>query len=224
MEENMGKGKLLGTIVGLFILVNPPFVTGTEYAFSLLTGYNSGYGFQAGATVSRFAEGFPFSARLALGYTINQPGHALDARKIFINDATNGTPEKSGHAWDFRLDLLYPLSKTISLVSGVRHSVFAGNFRFVGGNEDFNVTSQQWGLGLGLEGHFRMSSRIDLVVSPGLDFYFPATLTGHDTSYSPGGENVNPRHDFTYEDADKAINQPKWVPRMMAGLAYRFGR
>jgi len=220
----MGKGKILGPTVLLLLLLNPSLVSGADYAFSLLTGYNSGYGLQAGATFSRFAEGFPFSVHAAFGYTFSQPGNALDARKIFINDATNGTPEKSGRVWDVRMDLLYPLSGTLSVAGGFRYSAFTGNFRFVGGNEDFDVTSQEWGLGLGLEGHFRMGSRIDLVVSPGLDFYFPATLTGHDTSYSPNNENINPRRDFTYKDADKAIHQPKWVPRAMVGLAYRFGR
>ncbi len=161
---------------------------------------------------------------MAIAYTLSQPGEALQARRIFINDATNGTPEKKGRVWDFRIDLLYSLSRTVSVLGGVRYSAFTGNFRFVGGNEDFDVTSKQWGLGLGLEGQFRMGSRVDLVVSPGLDFYLPALLSGHDTSYSPSGENVNPRKEYTYKDADRAINQPRWVPRMMAGLVYRFGR
>lgn len=220
----MEKSKALGLILLFLILATPPPCTATETAFSFLTGYNSGFAIQAGATFYGFAQGFPFGARLAIGYTRNQPGNALQARKIFINDATNGTPEKRGRVWDYRIDLLYSLSRTISIQGGVRYSTFTGNFRFVGGNEDFDVTSKQWGFGLGLEGQFRMNSRIDLVISPSLDFYIPATLTGHDTSYSPDGENVNPRKDFTYKDADKAINQPKWVPRMMVGLAYKFGR
>lgn len=220
----MEKGKALGLLLFILTLIPPPPCTATETTFSLLTGYNSGFAIQAGGTAYGFAQGFPFGVRFAVGYTLSQPGNALQARKIFINDATNGTPEKRGRVWDYRIDLLYPLSRTISVLGGVRFSAFTGNFRFVGGNEDFDVTSKQWGFGLGLEGEFRMNSRIDLVVSPSLDFYIPATLTGHDTSYSPGGENLNPRKDYAYKDADRAINQPKWVPRMMVGLAYRFGR
>jgi hypothetical protein len=39
-----------------------------------------------------------------LAYTNMNPGNPADARKIFINDATNGDPEKSGWMWDVRFD------------------------------------------------------------------------------------------------------------------------
>lgn len=220
----MEKGKTWSVVLLLLALGAPLRCGGAETKLTLLTGYNAGFAVQLGGAVSRFAEGFPFTARLALGYTMNQPGDALQARKIFINDATNGTPEKRGRVWDIRFDLLYPLSTTISVLGGVRYNAFTGNFRFVGGNEDFDVTSKLWGLGLGLEGQFRMGSRVDLVVSPGLDYFFPATLSGHDTAYNPRGEDINPRKDYTFRDADRAINQPKWVPRVMVGLAFRLGR
>ncbi len=207
-----------------FLFAFPGTVESAEFTAAFLTGYNGGLGFQLNAIVSQFAEGFPFKAKFGLGYTSTQPGDALRARHLFINDATNGTPEKKGRVWDFRLDVLYALTTELYVCGGVRYSAFTGNFRFVGGNEDFNVTTNQWGIGLGLEGYFRMSSKIDLVISPGIDYFFPGALRGHDTSYSPDGENVNPRYDFSYADADRAIHQPKLVPRFLAGLAFRFGR
>ncbi|MEE4213508.1 MAG: hypothetical protein V2I34_00480, partial [Bacteroidales bacterium] len=154
-----------------------------------------------------------------------------DARRIFINNATNGVPEKQGSAFNYRLDFLLP--KTIFgvdnsyLLIGPRYTSFKGNFKYIGGNEDFDVVSRLWGIGAGFENRFRVSNRLEIVFSTGLDYYFPATLKGHDTAYSPDNDNINPRDDnqngdieFTYKDADRAINQPKFVPRAMIGLSF----
>ena len=198
---------------------------------SLMTGYNGGYGIQTDLMVKNIAGEFPFDLRIGIGYSMFNPGIALDARRIFINNATNGVPEKSGRAFDYRLDFLVPKSvfglNNSYLQFGPRYSSFKGNFKFIGGNEDFDVVSKQWGLGTGLENHFSVSPRLRIIFSAGLDFYFPNTLTGHDTSYSPDNDNVNPRDDnqndgteFVYKDADKAINQPKFVPRALIGLSF----
>lgn len=53
------------------------------------------------------------------------------------------------------------------------------------------------------------------------DYFFSSRLTGHDTSYGPGGDDVNPREDFTYSHADSAIGQPKLRFRLMIGFSYR---
>ena len=72
-----------------------------------------------------------------------------------------------------------------------------------------------------------MKQNLHLVIALGLDFYLPSTLFGHDTSYSPDNDNVNTRNDnenndtpFTYKDADKAINQPRFMPFAMIGLNF----
>ncbi|MGB8320790.1 MAG: hypothetical protein WCE54_21860, partial [Ignavibacteriaceae bacterium] len=70
-------------------------------------GYNSGMGVQGNLTVSNFAQDFPVSFRLGVEYTSVNPGNPVDARVIFINDATNGVPQKSGYVWDFRMDFLF---------------------------------------------------------------------------------------------------------------------
>ncbi len=219
--------------IGLLLLMSlavsaqeTPSTSGPVFSGGLKVGYYGGFGLQLHGTVSNVADGFPMSLRLGLGYTSVEPGISAEARQVFINDATNGIPEEKGRQLDFRLDMLYPV-KILSLprayvYGGPRHARFVGNFKYVGGNEDFDVISNQWGIGGGLESFFAMSPRVDLVLHFGVDYYFESVLTGHDTQYSPDGDNVNGRDGYTYEDADAAIEQPKFEPRLMLGLAYNF--
>ena len=196
-------------------------------ALGILTGYNRGYSLQA--NLGYINRELPFELRGGVAYSFLNPGNALDARRIFINNNTNGTPEKSGRSIDYRFDFLIPKSifgmQNSFIVIGPRGSSFKGNFTYVGGNEEFDVVSRQWGIGGGLESRFPMSSNLNLVIAAGLDYYFPGTLHGHDTSYSPDNDNVNPRNDnqnddepFTYKDADEAIYQPRWMPYGLVGL------
>ena len=213
-------------ITALFFII--PVVNGNASNLStdILVGYNSGLGIQVNGMVSDFAKGFPMNLSLGVGYTSLNPGNAADARRIFINDATNGDPEKSGSRWDLRMDFHYKVDwlalQRGYLYGGLRYTSFTGNFKFIGGNEDFDITSNHWGLGIGAKAFFEMGSQFDLVVSTGFDYFFASTLSGHDTSYSPDGENVNPRRDYTYDTADNAINQPKLEYLLMLGINYRF--
>lgn len=197
-----------------------------KFAAGLNFGYYDGYSFQGTFMVADFARNFPLAAEFGVGYSGVEPGSAPEARRIFINDATNGIPEKSGRVWDFRLDLMYP-AKILSierafLFAGPRHTRFTGNFKYIGGNEDFDVRSEQWGLGAGVRTYFAMGTRVDLVLTAGFDYFFESTLTGHDTSYSPDGEHINPRRDYGWDEADGAIEQPGFEPRLLAGFSYRF--
>ena len=106
--------------------------------------------------------------------------------------------------------------------TGFRHSSYTANFAYIGGNEDFDVTSSNWGVGAGLVSDFAVSRRMDLMVNLGLDYYFSSTLTGHDTQYNPDGTAVNPREDYDYGDADSAVGQPKFRARLATGLQYHF--
>jgi hypothetical protein len=153
-----------------------------------------------------------------------EPGSAPDARKIFINDATNGTPKEAGSTWDLGVDGLYPMGPRTSFFGGVRYTRFKANFKYVGGNEDFDVTSAHWGLAAGMEAEFPMGPRMSLLVSGGGEYFFSSRLSGHDTSYSPDGDNVNPRKDYTYNDADDAVDQPVLRPVALVGFTYRLGR
>ena len=196
------------------------------------TGYNRGFGIRTNLTLSNFQSDFPFELSLSAGYTFMNPGNAADARRIFINNATNGVPEKKGSSFDLRLD--FKKSRSIFgiehsyLVFGPRFSTFKGDFIYVGGNEDFEVTSIQWGIGGGAENQFNLMQNLNFVMAYGLDFYFPSTLTGHDTAYSPDNDNVNPENDnqngdtpFRYGDANQAIRQPMLMPYIMIGMIYK---
>ena len=187
-------------------------------------GYYGGFGIQGNATVSHFVKEIPLSIRLGIGYTSTDPGNPADARKIFINDATNGVPEKSGEVWDFRADFIIPvkLFANSSIYAGVRYSLFTADFRFIDGNEFFTISSNDFGLGGGLETQFSLSPNLFLLFSAGADYYFSTKISGHDTEYSSDGEDVNPRRDYTFDDADNAINQPKLQPRAMIGINYGF--
>ena len=203
-----------------------------DFSIGAVVGLNRGFGGQLQVTAFEPISSLPISLRLGIGLTSLDPGSSADARRIFINNATNGVPEEKAKAFDYRLDILIPFDLLRSgetyVHLGPRYSSFRANFKYVGGNEDFDVTSKQIGAGLGLEGHFAISDRLDLVVLTGLDYFFDATLKGHDTQYSPDDDNVNPRNDnqndnieFTYKDADDAINQPQLMPRFMVGVSYK---
>lgn len=204
----------------------------SNFSAGFFTGYNRGLGFQANLTAHKPLESSSIDIRFGVGYTSLDPGNSADARRIFINNATNGVPEEKGKSFDYRLDVLIPSSlfnfKESYIHFGPRYSSFRGNFKYVGGNEDFDVTSKQFGLGIGAESHFKMNAKINLILSAGLDYFFDATLKGHDTSYSPDNDNVNARNDnqngntkFTYKDANKSINQPLFMPHFLVGINYK---
>lgn len=201
-------------------------------ALGLVSGYNRGLGFNASLTALNPLESLDVNMRFGLGYTRLDPGNSADARRIFINNATNGVPEEKGRTFDYRLDFLWSTDlfdlEESYLVAGPRYSSFRGNFKYIGGNEDFDVTAKQLGLGLGSETHFKINPRMDLVAAAGLDYFFNSTLKGHDTSYSPGNDNVNARNDnanndveFTFKDANSSIKQPQIMPRLFLGVSYR---
>lgn len=215
---------IIKTILVTAFLI-PFSLQAVTYSGGLLAGYNSGPGLYFNAEFSDFEYKSPLKLRLGAGYTrINNPGNSMDARKIFINNATNGRPEKQGWFYDFRLDLLYRVSwfnlPDAYMYGGLRFAKFTGNFNYVDGNENFDIVSEHWGWGLGMANYIQVNKKLDIIIDTGLDYFIPATLTGHDTSYSPDNENVNAREDFKFGDADAAINQPKFNLRLMVGINY----
>ncbi|KAA3660392.1 MAG: hypothetical protein DWQ10_06775 [Calditrichaeota bacterium] len=196
-----------------------------EKTVGLDAGFYAGTGWQAHYKIAKFAQGFPAAIRFGIGRSAMDPGHAGAARKIFINNATNGVPEEKGSMWHFRLDVILPVIVKSALYSrlfvGPRYAKFKGNFKFVGGNEDFDVVSSHWGIGVGLQTSYRITRKLSMRISTGLDYFKGAKLEGHDTSYSPDGTIVNQREDYNYDDANEAINQPNFELRLMAGLQYR---
>jgi len=193
-----------------------------DFSATAMGGYKGGLGFRVAGSVSRFAQNFPLGFELAVTYSTLDPGNPEMARRVFINEATNGTPEKSGSVWDLAFNFLIPVRvlglHDAHMYIGVHKSFFDGSFKYIGGNEWFDVTSDPWGMGAGLRANFPMGNNVSLTMCGGLDYYPNATLTGHDTSYGPDGEMVNQKEDFSYNDADTAINQPKIQGVMMVGL------
>lgn len=197
---------------------------GATFSIGGFVGYQDGLSLQLFGTAENFALGFPLKARLRLARNSVEPGSAPDARRVFINDATNGTPKEKGHTLDLGFDGLYPMGPRSHFFGGVRYSSFTANFKYVGGNEDFDVTSSHWGLAAGIEASYPMGPKMSLVLVGGGEHYFKARLTGHDTSYSPDGDNVNPRKEYTYSDADATVDQPILRPVALMGISYRLGK
>jgi hypothetical protein len=220
------KKALLGIALIAIILLGTGTSAAEDFSLTGLGGYKGGTGFRLAGAVSNFAQGFPLSIEVGVTYVSLDPGRALDVRKIFINNNTNGTPEKSGWIWGFHLDFLFPVHgiglPNAQFYLGVRRSMFTGDFVYVGGNEDFEVTCNAWGVGTGLRTTFPIARSLGLMLSGGLDYYPNTTLSGHDTYYTPENDNVNEKEEFQYPDADNAVNQPKLQPMMMVGLTYRF--
>jgi hypothetical protein len=198
-----------------------------QTATGLSVGVNGGLGAEASVTAYDIAQGFPFSVRLGASLLSVDAGDAVLARQVFVNNATNGSPEKSGHRWDLRLDLRHQIRGGALHGAwgyfGPRLSLFRATYDYAGGNETFDVVTNQWGIGAGIETLYPMGSAVDLSVSVGLDGYANADFIGHDSTYSPDNANVNPKETFTYTAADKAVNQPRLAPRFMVGITRRLG-
>ncbi len=227
--------RLLARVLVLAVALVALPARAVDVRWSLLAGTSAptvtrpGLGLRAEVMAYDVFRTLPLGFMFGLGYTRVDPGDALLARKVFINQNTNGTPEKSGYFLDFRLDAIWFLEakgfQRVGIFGGLRHDMFRGDFRYVGGNEDFEVRADDWGLGVGARGELRLTRALSLVGSVGLDFYPVSTLNGHDATYSSSGSKTNPRDNgegYTYgwKDADKAINQPRLMPSLMVGIAW----
>jgi hypothetical protein len=216
------------TLCTLLVFCTALPAAAAEFSAGLMAGHGLGVGGDLSLEASRFAEGLPFSLRLGLGYGLLDPGDPLAARRIFINDNTNGTPEDDGHALAWRLDVVRELDwgalAGTRLFGGPRHASFTGTFNYIGGNEKFDVTSSHWGWGGGLERRWAMGPRWGFTLAGGADYYLASGITGHDTTISPDGEDVNNEQGYDYAATDEAINQPKLAWRLGLGLDLRLGR
>ena len=199
-----------------------------ELGASAHVGAVGGVGGDLFLEVADFAEGLPLNLRLGLEYQGRDAGDPMAARRIFINDNTNGTPDSSARAWGARLDLMWPLDmlpvSNLLLYGGPRYASFTGTFDYIGGNENFDVVSSHWGWGMGVEGRYPMGPTTSFVLGGGFDWYLGSELDGHDTIYSPDLDPVNGRADYTYDDADEAIGQPGLEWRLVLGLQMTLAR
>jgi hypothetical protein len=210
------------TWMAIALLVTAHACYGADYSITATTGYMGSFGFGVSGTVSHFAQGFPLSFEFGIAHTMLDPGNPEQARRIFINEATNGTPEKNGYTWDFSFNMLFPVRvmgmPDAHFYLGVRKTMFTAHFAYVGGNEIFDVTSTPWGFGTGLKSNFPMGRNVSFTLTAGIEYFPNDVLTGHDTTYYPDGEMVNQKEEYSYKDADGAINQPKIRPILMLGI------
>jgi len=208
--------------------------TGAAPARALDLGWTALGGWQGGgvlrltATASNVAQKLPLSFDLGVGHAFIDPGNAGLARQVFINENTDGTPEESGGVWDFRADGVWGLRvrglTDVGVSLGVRYSMYSGRFKYVGGNEDFTITSNAWGFGVGVRGSIPMNKKLSLTAAAGLDWFPSQTLYGHDASYS--SNNVNNGREvngvpYTWSDADRAVNQPWLLPSLLVGVSWK---
>lgn len=202
----------------------PPLSAAAKYYLDVQTGYANYFSISTAATIADFTYDVPLAIKFGVSYNVRDAGDPWAARKIFINDNTDGDPEKSGHSFDFRLDFAYPVNwlpvRKTYLFVGPRLSFYTATFEFVGGNEFFDIQTTQFGLGTGLETHLGISSNLSFVASGAFDYFFSSEIGGHDTFYNPDGTDISGRLDYTYDDADEAINQPQYELRIMVGLSF----
>ena len=116
--------------------------TASKNSLTLQTGFNRGFGIMGSFSIHRIADGLPGNLRLSAGLNWMNPGNATDARRIFINNATNGVPEKKGTSIDFRLDYMMPYKLFNLKGLGTMNSVFGWVQRYKDEMECFHVKAK----------------------------------------------------------------------------------
>jgi hypothetical protein len=193
----------------------------------LSAGYYSGASVMGVFGFSDIFSKVPIAFEGEGGHSWTNPGDPALARDVFIN------AQKDGSVWDFGLNAVYPLNQTYGPVKfyvfgGPRYAHFDGHFQYVGGNEDFDVIANSWGLGGGLRAVTPLGKGFNAVLQLGVDYYFPTSIYGHDASYYPSNANINarqnqeenPGYTYTYADASSAVNVPRIRPRVMIGIQF----
>lgn len=205
-----------------------PASAAAEKIFYAEAGTLNGFGINAGFGLHKIAPKFPMGFDFSAGYTFqSDPGNAVDARKIFINDATGGNNNivESGSAFFFGVDALYPVIRhsifELNIVAGPRYSTYAAFFDYQGGNEAFKVYSNAWGFGAGFKSFLALGDHFLIGLETTVEYFFNTQLKGHGFFYNTTNQDDNPRNNYRYGDADAAINQPLFYPRVQLILGYK---
>ena len=190
-------------------------------------GYYGDTGVSIALRLEEESASFPFFIQARGGYIYQlDPGNATDARQIFINDNTGGNIEKFGESYLATLDLGWKWAPEDKLfveftLSGLLN-YYQAHYAFIGNNESFTVSTTPFGIGAGAALRLPFNnSGSSLLLKAGGEYFFKSQLDAHGTYYyTPDGQDARPRNDFTYEDADAAVNQPGW--RGIVQLAYLY--
>ena len=206
-----------------------------EHYVDLMAGYYKGASVMGGVGFSDIFSKVPIGFELQGGHSWTNPGDPALVRDIFINGTDTGDEDaqSDGNVWDFGLNAVYPLNQTYGPVKfyvfgGPRYAHYDGHFDYVGGNEDFDIIANSWGLGGGLRGVMPLGKGISAIMQLGLDYYFPTSIYGHDATYYPNNANINARQNqeenngytYTYADAASATTVPRLRPRVMIGIQF----
>ncbi|HMV37452.1 MAG TPA: hypothetical protein PKM44_12675 [Turneriella sp.] len=205
-----------------------PVNAAPEKIFYAEAGTMNGFGLNAGFGLHRIAPKFPIGFDFSAGYVFqSDPGNAVDARKIFINDATGGNDNivESGATFFLGVDALYPIVRQsifeLNVAAGPRYSSYAAFFDYQGGNEAFKVYSNAWGFGVGFKSLLTISDHFVIGLETTVEYFFNTQLKGHGFFYNANNQDDNPRNNYRYSDADAAINQPLFFPRVQLLLGYK---
>jgi len=202
--------------------------SGPRIWLGLGAGYSNGGGGAVEISALNLTPSFPLGLHFSVGYfRQDDPGLAVNARQIFINDTTTGNDNilEYGYNIFFRLDFSYPVVQkkrfTLAPFLGVAHVRYLAHFDYQGGNEAFNVTTNPWGVGGGVRFSFQLSKNTMLILNGGLDYFFESQISAHGNFYNPDGVDDNPRDPYVYADADESIKQPVWNPKITLSIAFR---
>ena len=213
---------ILSTLAAALVLAVAP-ARAADLSVTAAGGWQGGGVLRLTGTAAHLWKGVPLAFDLGVGHAFVDPGDAAAARRVFINENTDGTPEKSGGVWDFRADAVWKLKvwriDDAGLFAGVRYSMFRGRFKYVGGNEDFTISSDAWGVGVGARATWPVTHRLAVTAALSLDWFPTQTLYGHDATYSSNNVN-NGRENFTWSDANAAVNQPWLLPSFLVGMSW----
>ena len=208
-----------GLIIIIVAAALPVLANSANVYEEFRVGYANDFAVEVGFQVTDLSSELPIGIKGSLGYIRQvQAGNADDARSIFINDGTAGSPSEYGESWFYGFTVGYQIfakdSFQLNLMALGRQNRYSAYFIFTGGNEAFRVTTTQFGLGGGAELVLRSDPRrTGFALSGGVEYYFPSRIDSHGTFfYTPDGTDERPRNDYTYADADASINQPVLRP------------
>jgi len=199
-----------------------------NYWVTIFGGYMNGLGGGIELSLRDISRNLPLGFHLSGAWSHqNDPGNAVFARKVFINDATGGNDNiiEYGYSWIFGFDISYRIKNKkdfrFAPYIGVRYVAYKAFFDYQGGNEAFDVYSSPWGITLGARIELPLSRRLYVGLNGGGEYYIPAQIKAHGTFYNPSGVDDNPRAPYTYKDADTSVRQPSLTVKGVVTIGFR---
>ena len=196
---------------------------------TVAAGWNVGLGLDVGSrTFDHFTRDLPLSARLGLGYHNADAGRSLRGpQHLHQRQHQRRSPRSSGRGLAAALRPAVPGLQARRRTSCTPWSARA-HARLQPPTSTTSAATRT-STSPATPGAWASASRATspsrrpptFVLQAGFDWYGKAKLAGHDTAYLPSGDDVNPRNDYDWDDADAAIDQPRW--EVVFSMGVRFG-